>query len=162
MPVPSQMPVGGDGTFSFSVLDQVRAAAKAGFTFFAIQGRVDESFNGSARGLEVRTTADSNVSNSTVPALSLATPGVTPPLIYTITSLPPNGVLIDELANPITNVPYQLPSANVRYIPNSAFVGLDTFSFQVSNGVSVGSAFANIHVFLVDCQTSVTGCNNGR
>ena len=162
MPVPQSMAVGADGTFSFSVLDQVRAAAKAGFTFFAIQGRVDESLTGPARGLEVRTTADGNVTASDVPALSLATPGVTAPLLYTITSLPPNGALFDPLGGAITSVPYQLSGASVRYAPNSGFVGQDTFSFSVSNNVTVSSALASINVLLQDCQTTGTGCYNGR
>jgi Bacterial Ig domain len=161
MSIPPSMPIGGDGTFSFDVLDQLRASAQSGFTFFAIQGRVDESLTGPARGLQVRTTASGNVSNNDVPMLSLATSTVTT-LMYTITSLPPGGVLLDSSNQLITTVPYALSSPQVSYTPNAGFLGLDTFSFSVSNGVISSSASARITVFLPDCRTSAQGCNNGR
>ncbi len=160
MPVPQTMPIGGDGTFSFSVLDQVRAAASGGFSFFAIQGRVDESTNGSARGLEVRTTASGNVTSNDVPMLSLTTPGITT-LLYRITSLPQSGVLRDG-NNVITTVPYNLSSTEVSYTPNTGFLGLDSFSFDVSNGVTSSAATASIRVFLPDCRFDVRGCSTGR
>jgi hypothetical protein len=50
----------------------------------------------------------------------------------------------------------------VTYTPNSGFLGLDSFSFQASNGVTATSAFAAIHVFVPNCQTDPHGCNNGR
>jgi len=162
MQVPPTMPIGSDGTFSFSVLDQLRASAQNGFTFFAIQGRVNESLTAPARGLQVRTTASGNVSNNAVPMLSLTTPGITAPLTYTITALPPGGVLRDSANQLITNVPYNLPSPQVSYTPNTGFLGVDTFSFNVSNGTITSSAFGRITVFVPNCQTSVTGCNNGR
>jgi len=161
MPVPESMPIGGDGTFSFSVLNQLLTSAQNGFTFFAIQGRVDESLTGPARGLQVRTTASGNVSNNDVPMLSLSTPTVTT-LTYTITSLPPGGFLLDSSNQRITTVPYNLSSPQVTYTPNSGFLGIDTFSFSVSNGVISSSASARITVFFPDCRTSVQGCNNGR
>ncbi len=162
MQVPPSMPIGSDGTFSFNVLDQLRASAQNGFTFLAIQGRVNESLAGSARGLQVRTTASGNVSNNSVPMLSLTTPGVIAPLTYTITALPPGGVLHDSNNQLITSVPYNLPSPQVSYTPNTGFLGVDTFSFNVSNGTITSSAFGRITVFIPNCQTSVTGCNNGR
>jgi hypothetical protein len=162
MPVPQSMPIGGDGTFSFSVLDQLRASAQNGFTFFAIQGRVNESLTGPASGLQVRTTASGNVTGNNIPMLSLATPGVTTPLTYTITALPPGGLLRDSLNQLITTVPYDLPSPQVSYTPNTGFLGLDTFSFSVSNGITTSSAFGRITVFTPNCQTSAQGCNNGR
>jgi hypothetical protein len=162
MKVPPTMPIGSDGTFSFNVLDQLRASAQNGFTFLAIQGRVNESLTGPARGLQVRTTASGNVSNNDVPMLSLTTPGITAPLTYTITALPPGGVLRDSANQLITNVPYALPSPQVSYTPNTGFLGVDTFSFNVSNGTITSSAFGRITVFVPNCQTSVTGCNNGR
>jgi hypothetical protein len=162
MTVPPSMPIGSDGTFSFSVLAQLRASAQNGHAFFAIQGRVNESLTGPARGLQVRTTADGNVSGNEVPMLSLATPGITAPLMYKITSLPSGGVLRDSANALITTVPYDLPAAQVRYTPNSGFLGLDTFSFTVSNGITTSSAFGNIHVLLPNCINDVKGCNDGR
>jgi hypothetical protein len=162
MPVPQSMQVGADGTFSFSVLDQVRAAANNGYSFFAVQGRVDESVGGSARGLQVRTTASGNISTNDIPMLSLATPGVTAPLLYRITSLPQSGVLRDSSNTLITTVPYDLSNAQVTYTPNTGFLGLDTFSFKASNGVTETSALAKITVFVPNCQTDPRGCNDGR
>lgn len=162
MPVPPSMPVGGDGTFSFSVLDQLRAATHDSFSFFVIQGRVDESLAGSARGLEVRTTASGNVGSNDVPMLSLTTPGVIAPLLYRVTSLPLGGVLRDSSNVLITTVPYDLPSPQVSYEPNVGFLGLDSFSFDVSNGMTSASAFARVLVLAPDCRTTSDGCNNGR
>jgi len=162
MTVPPSMPIGGDGTFSFSVLAQLREAAHNGNTFFAIQGRVNESLTGSDRGLEVRTTASGNVSGNDVPQLSLATPGISAPLTYRITALPSNGILRDSLNQVITTVPYDLPNAQVNYGPNFGFLGLDTFSFTVSNGFTTGSAFGRITVYIPNCQNDRGGCNNGR
>lgn len=162
MPVPPSMPIGSDGTFSFSVLGQLRAAAQGGFSFFAIQGRVNESLTGPARGLQVRTTADGNISSGNIPKLSLTTPGVTAPLTYRITALPVSGVLRDSASVLITTVPYDLPSAQVSYTPNTGFLGTDTFSFSVSNGVTTSSALGTINVFIPNCQTNPAGCNNGR
>ncbi len=162
MPVPPSMPVGSDGTFSFSVLGQVRAAAQGGFSFFTVQGRVNESLTGPARGLQVRTTASGNISGGDIPKLSLTTPGVTAPLTYRITALPLSGVLRDSANVLILRVPYDLPSPQVSYLPNTGFLGTDTFSFSVSNGVITSNAFGNISVFIPDCQTNPAGCNNGR
>jgi len=156
------MPIGSDGTFSFSVLDQVRASAQNGFSFFAIQGRVNESLAGPARGLQVRTTASGNLTSNNVPMLSLATPGVTAPLMYRITALPSGGVLRDSLNQLITTVPYDLSDAQVSYTPNTGFLGLDTFSFSVSNGITTSSAIGRITVAIANCQTTSAGCNNGR
>ncbi|HSP16685.1 MAG TPA: Ig-like domain-containing protein [Thermoanaerobaculia bacterium] len=162
MSVPETMPVNAEGTFSFGVLDQLRAAAQSGFTFFAIQGRVNEKLTESARGLEVRTTASGNVSENNVPMLSLATPGITVPLLYRITSLPQSGVLRDSSSILITRVPYDLPSPQVSYAPAPGFLGLDSFSFDASNGVAMTSALAKISVFIADCKTDRRGCFDGR
>lgn len=162
MPVPPSMPIGSDGTFSFSVLGQVRTAAQGGFSFFTVQGRVNESLTGPARGLQVRTTASGNISSGDIPKLSLTTPGVTAPLTYRITALPLSGVLRDSANVLILRVPYDLPSPQVSYLPNTGFLGTDTFSFSVSNGVITSNAFGNITVFIPNCQTNPAGCNNGR
>ena len=162
MPVPPSMQIGSDGTFSFSVLGELRTAAQGGFSFFAIQGRVNESLAGPARGLQVRTTASGNISGGNIPKLSLTTPGVTAPLTYRITSLPTSGFLRDSFNVLITSVPYDLPSPQVSYSPNTGFLGTDTFTFDVSNGQITSSAFGHISVFIPDCQTSKAGCNNGR
>jgi hypothetical protein len=161
MPVPAGMSVGADGTFSFSVLSQLRSSAQGAFSFFALQGRVDESLTSLARGLEVRTTASGNVSGNTVPTLALATSTVTQ-LQYRITSLPFGGALRDAANQPITSVPFDLSSPQVSYTPNAGFLGPDSFTFAVSNGITSSSALAKISVFPNDCGHIVALCNNGR
>lgn len=162
MTVPPTMPIGSDGTFSFNVLGQLGAALQNGYSFFAIQGRVNESSAGPAHGLQVRTTASGNVSGNDIPQLAIATPGVTTPLTYKITALPSGGVLRDSSNALITTVPYDLSSPQVSYTPNSGFLGLDTFQFSVSNGVTTSSAYGRISVFVPNCTTSPAGCFNGR
>ena len=158
MPVPADMPAGADGTFTFSVLDQLRASSS--FSFFAIQGRVDERSATSGRGLEVRTTASGNVTSNAVPTLALTTSSSTP-LAYRITSLPVGGMLRSG-NQMITAVPFDLQSPDVSYIPNSGFAGLDTFTFSVSNGVSAASALAKINVVVPNCTIDGAFCYNGR
>ena len=160
MPVPESMPAGAEGTFSFSVLDQLRAAATNGYSFFAIQGRVNERLTGSARGLEVRTTAFGNETN--VPSLTIATPGITAPLLFRITSLPKSGILRDSLNRLITTVPYDLPNASVNYAPATGFIGSDTFTFDATLNDFRASAFVKINVVLVDCRFDRRGCFDGR
>src|SRR5262249_27989795 len=124
MVVPPSMQFGDVGTFSFDVLDQLRDSARNGFRFFAIQGRVDEKLQGSVRGLEVRTTASENVTDNNVPILVLATPGITVPLLYRITSLPQSGFLRDASNHLIDGVPYDLPRPEVTYMTSRGFVSL--------------------------------------
>ncbi|HEX9637472.1 MAG TPA: Ig-like domain-containing protein, partial [Acidobacteriota bacterium] len=142
MPVPA-VPSGTDGTFSFDVegllngvlLDDTRDS-------FSIQGRVNESLvgGGAMRGLQVRTTATSNVADFMEPQLSITTPGVFAPLVFSIVSLPVNGTLRDSFNNPITTVPTALPNRQVTYISNLGFNGTDSFQFQVDDGFSLASA----------------------
>ncbi|HYR27660.1 MAG TPA: hypothetical protein VEU30_04300, partial [Thermoanaerobaculia bacterium] len=161
VPPVSEMPLGSDGFFSFDVMGQLKAAVAAGQDHLVIQGRVDESLS-SGRGLEVRTTATGNLDAFNVPSLELTTPGVTPPVIFTITSLPQFGVLVDTTNNPITNVPYVLSGAQVRYLPNAGFVGLDTFNFQADNGSMIDTALVAIKVVLGNCATDPRFCSDGR
>jgi hypothetical protein len=55
-----------------------------------------------------------------------------------------------------------LPNNQVSYEPGVGFVGNDSFTFEVSNGVSVASATARIKVIGLDCRVIAEGCNNGR
>ena len=159
MPVPPEMQIGADGTFSFNVLSQLQASSS--FSFFAIQGRVDEINATSGRSLQVRTTASGNQTSNNVPTLALTTATVTP-LTYTVTSLPTGGVLRDSANQVITTVPYDLPSRQVTYTPNTGFLGIDTFNFSVSNGITSASALAKITVSTANCATNPAACNNGR
>jgi len=160
MAVPPTMGIGADGTFTFDVLDEVRTAMQLGRSFFTVQGRVDEGLSGPARGLEVRTTASGNLFD--VPSLALTTPGVTPPLIYRILSLPASGILRDSGNNVISSVPYTLPDSQVRYTPNTGFLGNDAFNFEINNTIVFDSAVARIRVRAKNCQTDPAGCDDGR
>lgn len=154
------IPIGTDASFSFDVLDEVRTAMRLGRNVFAIQGRVDESLSGPARGLEVRTTASGN--GFDVPSLALTTPGVTPPLTYTILSLPASGALRDSSNVLITAVPHTLFNSQVSYTPIIGFTGDDEFNFQVDNGAVFDSAIVRIRVRAKNCQTDPEGCDDGR
>lgn len=159
MEVPPTMGIGASGTFTFDVFDEVRTAMQLGRNFFTVQGRVDESLSGPARGLEVHTTATSNFD---VPSLALTTPGVTAPLTYRILSLPASGVLRDSGNNVISAVPYTLPDSQVRYTPNVGFLGNDLFNFEINDSFVFDSAVAHIRVRAKNCQTDPEGCDDGR
>ncbi|HUR80834.1 MAG TPA: Ig-like domain-containing protein [Thermoanaerobaculia bacterium] len=161
MEVPANMNPGDEGTFTLSVLGELRAAINAGLPYFVVQGRVDESLAGPARGLEVRTSCDINRDGGLEPMLSLTTPGAVAPLTYTINSLPLNGTLLDGTTE-ITSAPYTLSSASVRFAPAFGFVGSTSFQYQVSNGLNVDTAFVNIFVRLSTCANDPQGCDNGR
>ncbi|HEV7242773.1 MAG TPA: Ig-like domain-containing protein [Thermoanaerobaculia bacterium] len=161
MPVPPSMAVNDEGTFSFSVFGELLSALYAGQNYLTIQGRVDESLAGPARGLEVRTSAELNRDDFLEPQLAITTPGVTAPLTYTILTLPANGTLFDN-GTPITSVQYTLPGSTVTFVPATGFVGDTSFQFQVSSGTEFGFALVNVHVAFTDCATNPAGCNNGR
>jgi hypothetical protein len=161
MPVPptSTMPIGSDGTFTFSVLPELSQALAEGRDFFVIQGRVNETTAADGqRGLEVRTTADGNVTASLEPQLAFTTPLVTPPpLTFTILALGPDfsGVLRNSFGDEITEFPALLPDQIVRYTPNASFVGDDSFEFQVEDLFFARSAtafiFINVHTLVDTC-----------
>jgi len=157
MPVPAEMQIGANGTFSFTVLNELIVSAQRGHNFFVVQGRVDESGAATARGLEVRTTASGNTGDH-LPMLAVTT---ATSLSYRVTSLPANGTLRSGTQS-ITTVPFDLAGTQVSYIPNTNFTGSDTFTFSVSNGLTAASANVNIRVALRDCATDGVGCNNGR
>jgi len=166
MPVPSldEMPLGSDGTFQFSVLGVYAAAVEAGANAFVVQGRVDEQLagTGTARGLEVRSSADSNVADFLEPQLSITTPGVTPATLYTVLTLPANGTLFDSFGTPITTAPTLLSGSTLTYSASVGFLGLDSFTFQVDDGLTVDQATVDITVVLGDCATNVLFCDDGR
>lgn len=96
MPVPD-VPAGTDGEFSFDVLQPLQAALAAGQQRFSIQGRVDESLARGGtylRGLQVRTTAAGNISNSLEPKLSITLGGDHQILTFAITK--DDGTVLDS------------------------------------------------------------------
>lgn len=170
MPVPAA-PVGTEGTFSFEVTSEVREALTGDRSFFSIQGRVDESLagTGSQRGLQVRTTATSNLEQFLEPQLAITTPGVTPPLItFTIVSLPLHGTLISSTGSVIQEVPALLPGANLTYFPEVGFAGTDSFVFQAQDlfqNIATATIFVQVLPAFVDPCVAVgrpPGCSPGQ
>lgn len=169
MPVPA-VPTGTDGTFTFDVLSQLQSVLNAdSVTHFSIQGRVDEGLLGQGflRGLQVRTTADGNVTSFLTPQLSLTTPGVVAsPITFSITSLPLNGTLFDSFGTTITTVPTTLSSSLVTYQPNTQFVGVDSFGFQVNDGSTTDTALVTVVVEsgfgFGSCVDNEIYCYDGR
>ncbi len=164
MPVPplSELPVGADGAFTFDVTAELAAALAAGADFFTVQGRVDESLSGPARGLEVRSSASGNLASFLEPQLEVATPGVVAPTVFTVLTLPANGTLRDALGAVITAVPATLPSARVSYTPNTGFTGSDTFSYRAEFAELVDTGLVTIVVIPGSCTTDPSFCDDGR
>jgi hypothetical protein len=164
MPVPplETLPVGADGTFTFDVTAEFRAALAASATFFTVQGRVDETLAGPARGLEVRSSASGNLASFLEPQLEITTPGVTPATTYTILSLPPNGTLRNSLGAVITATPAVLPDSRVSYLPNTGFIGTESFAYQAELASVVDTGVVTIVVVQGSCLTNPSFCDDGR
>lgn len=137
MPVPAS---GGDSTFSFDVTFPLAVAVSTNLDFFTLQGRVDEELaNGESiqRGLQVYTTAASNLANFREPRLEVVTGSgsvATEILQYAITSLPAHGTLMDTNGTPITSVPFGLSGHDVIYTPAAGYLGNDTFIYRAQFG----------------------------
>ena len=166
MPVPGG--VGTVGTFTFDVTAQLQDAIANGLSFFSIQGRVDEGLAGQGfqRGLQVYTTADGNLAAFLEPQLSITTAGDVHTLTFTIITLPVPGILVDSFGTEITVVPTTLPNRNVTYIPAFEFQGMDSFTFQVDDGLTTATAFIDVVVGtgfgLGDCEHDPAFCDEGR
>jgi hypothetical protein len=65
------MPVGAEGTFDFDVTKELQTAMDAGFSYFSVQGRVNESMvvRGAQRGLQVCSSAQGNINAGKTPSL---------------------------------------------------------------------------------------------
>ena len=55
------------------------------------------------------------------------------PIDFIITSNPGYGDLQNVDGSPIGSLPYMLASDQVRYIPDSGYIGIDLFTYIVSN-----------------------------
>jgi hypothetical protein len=161
MPVLSTQAVGEDGSFSFSVLGALQAALADGQDYLVVQGRVVETFTLPARGLQVYSTADGNLTSFKAPALTFSTPPPTP-LVVTITSLPQFGTLLTTSGQPINSVPFILGGSKLQYVPGPGFTGTDSFSYEVSNGVESGAGVVTIVVVPRDCDNFAVDCEDGR
>ncbi|HJW94052.1 MAG TPA: Ig-like domain-containing protein [Thermoanaerobaculia bacterium] len=157
--VPPTMPVGADGTFAIDVLEPLKAAIHAGFTHFTLQGRVNETTAGPARGLQVYTSAAGNGPKS--PELAVST-AVAASRTYRILSLPANGTLKDSAGTLISSTPYTLANSFVLYRSNSGFVGQDGFSYNITEGATTDAGAVTLSVHAGDCATDPAFCNDGR
>jgi subtilisin-like proprotein convertase family protein len=79
-------------------------------------------------------------------------------LEYVVTSSTADGSLQNIDGSPIGGLPYTLASDQVRYVPDSGFVGLDLFTYRVDDGVPSGEATVTIHIgeipFPDECATA--------
>ena len=161
MDVPPSMAVGDEGTFTLGVLGELQAAMGAGMPFFTVQGRVDESLGGPARGLEVRTSSELNRAAGLEPMLAVTTPGVAIALTYSVTTLPLNGTLFDGTTE-ITSAPHVLSGAQVTFRPASGFVGQTSFGYEVNTGQTLDAALVSIFVIQPNCAVDPEACDDGR
>ena len=159
MKVPPTMPVGSDGTFAFDVLEPLKAAIHAGFTHFSLQGRVNETTQGSARGLQVYTTASGN--GPKAPQLAVST-AVAASRTYRILSLPANADLRDSAGVLISSTPYTLGNSFVFYRANSGFVGTNTFDYEITESATIDAGRVTINVYAGDCAVDPAFCDTGR
>jgi subtilisin-like proprotein convertase family protein len=79
-------------------------------------------------------------------------------LVYVITSSPADGLLQNVDGSPIGSLPYTLPSDQVRYIPANGYIGIDLFTYIVSDGMDSPEATVTVHVgelpFPDECATA--------
>lgn len=165
-PVLATMPVvgspGSDGTFSFDVTAALRAAVAGGFSFFTVQGRVNEALVGGGfqRGLEVRSSATGNQTSGQVPQLNVVTTGTPtgPSLEWKITSLPSAsaGTLrVFATGAPVSVGQTFTTTPVLLFVPTVGFTGGASFNYQVTEGLVVDFALVNIVVTFIDTCTPV-------
>ena len=162
MPVPQEMRVGEEGTFTFGVLGPLKAALQEGHGVFAVQGRVNEKAKGPDTGLEVRTSAEENLGAEVEPQLLIELAGNPDPLTYTVLTVPEFGTLKDANGTEIREVPYRLPNDVLVYIPDAKYIGEVTFGFSGTDGISVDVATAIINILRARCGEDAHACDNGR
>lgn len=165
MPVPAVAP-GIEGTFSFDVTTAVREALADQQSFFSIQGRVDEGLagGGSARGLQVYSSASGNLSLDREPQLLITVPDPAQPLIWKITALPTNGALTDINGSPVLLNQTFTSQPTLVYTPTFGFTGADTFQYEVVEGLLSDTAIVSIVVQFLDGCAEVgrpPGCEPG-
>jgi subtilisin-like proprotein convertase family protein len=84
-------------------------------------------------------------------------------LVFIITSNPGDAMLQNLDGSPIGSLPYTLYDDQVRYVPDSAFIGIDTFTYIVSDGLDSIEALVTVHVgeipFPDECVTAQTVMN---
>jgi hypothetical protein len=156
MPVPAGSQTGDEGTFVFNVTKQLKAARGQGRNFFSVQGRVNETLAGSGfkRGLQVRSTATSNLSSGKAPKLEAVTTPVGSDLVFKVTTLPVHGTLTFAGTAVLVNQSFAFPPT-LLYTPNVGFTGNDSFVYQVAQGAVTDLATVSIGIlFTSDCEAN--------
>ena len=80
------------------------------------------------------------------PYIIVQDPGVNPPLVFEIVELPDFGTLRDSNLTLITTTPYLLPDTTVIYTSTSFPTTLEGFSYRVTEGALLSTAFVSIIV----------------
>ena len=160
MPIPPQMRVGEEGTFTFSAIGPVKDSLEQGFGVLTVQGRVNEKGKGADTGLEVRTSADENIASERQPLLVVETSQAPLPLTYSVRSLPEFGILKDSRGNEIRDVPYTLPDHVLVYVGND--LGQVSFEIAATDGFFIDVANAIINIIRARCQFDRDACDDGR
>jgi len=80
------------------------------------------------------------------------------PIDYILTSVPSYGSLENLDGTPIGGIPYTLDGNQVRYGPDNGYIGIDLFTYRVSDGVDSDEATVTIHVgelpYPDECETA--------
>jgi subtilisin-like proprotein convertase family protein len=77
---------------------------------------------------------------------------------YILTSQPSDGVLQNVDGSPVGGMPYTLDGDQVRYVPDNGFIGIDMFTYKVSDGTDSSEATVTVYVgeipFPDECVTA--------
>lgn len=160
MPVPD-VADGDEGTFTFSVLGQIRRARLANppRDFLILQGRVDEQLTGFSQGLQIRTTSAA----SGKPILSITTPPLVLEPEIEILSVPlANEGQIWTIPTPEQPIPVLVVAGatfpnttSLLFVPSQSFIGVAQLEYQVTQGTEVDTALVEFTVLNNDECTIV-------
>lgn len=156
MTVPPGASTGDEGTFSFNVTNALKSAISQGFSFFSIQGRVNEQLTGGGfqRGLQIHSSANGNLSLGKEPNLDVVLGGdsSSPVFSYRILSITggtlrtPDGALVTELQE-FNNVNF----VDLRAFPAVGPESTMTVEYEATNGIVIDSALIVIGILTDDC-----------
>ncbi len=147
-------PTGTEGTFTFDVTDELREAVSAGRSFLSIQARVDESLAGQGfnRGLQIRSTADGNLTSGKQPKLDVSFVQPGPQLTYTVTALPLASTGTVTFNGAQVTVGQTFATApTMLYTPAVGFTGNTQMSYTVAQGNLIDGALVDFTVLGDDC-----------
>ncbi len=164
-------PQGVDGIFAFSVTNEVKSAIDTGFSFFSVQGRVDEGLADGVpdvpvlRGLQIRSTATGNLNAGTEPQLTCVTTGTPtgPQLTITLTQLPAAGAVTFN-GQPVFLGQTFTSTTQLLYTPPLGQSGTFSLGYLVTEGAVSDTARIDFIVAIADGCVEVgrlPGCSPG-